>query len=327
MTMRAARVVRDRGPAGLGQGGGAGARRVASRRSPAAVAALRRDLGDELFVRGGGASQLTAGGRRLAAAAAEMLGLMDQARREIARDAAASAALLRVAATRRRRRVGGGAAAGGVHAPRSRTSRWRCERRAGGRAFARSCSTAAPTSTLGPRPGREGAPASTRCRSCATGSSSSRRRATSLAGRRALPASALAGERWLVGPDGAEPATATGRFLARARIGTARRAGVRPSAAAPDAAVAAARASCSPSPTRCATQLRRGGARPARRDAARRSTGSGTRARWRPTGARRGRGRCGGSSRRRRPPRRCWRGDAGMPADRVRPSVYVTLWS
>jgi DNA-binding transcriptional LysR family regulator len=48
-----------------------------------AVAALRRELGDELFVRQGRGIALTAGGRRLAALAAEILGLAEQARRSV----------------------------------------------------------------------------------------------------------------------------------------------------------------------------------------------------------------------------------------------------
>jgi LysR family transcriptional regulator, low CO2-responsive transcriptional regulator len=55
-----------------------------------AVAALRRDLDDPLFVR------LTAGGERLAAAAAEMLGLEDRMRREVS-EATGMHRLLRVA--------------------------------------------------------------------------------------------------------------------------------------------------------------------------------------------------------------------------------------
>jgi DNA-binding transcriptional LysR family regulator len=49
-----------------------------------AVAALRRELGDELFVRNGRGIALTPGGRRLAALASEILGLADQARRSVA---------------------------------------------------------------------------------------------------------------------------------------------------------------------------------------------------------------------------------------------------
>jgi DNA-binding transcriptional LysR family regulator len=63
-----------------------------------AVSALRRDLGDELFVRAGGGLVLTPGGQRLAGAAAEILGIADQARRAV-REARGETALLRVAGT------------------------------------------------------------------------------------------------------------------------------------------------------------------------------------------------------------------------------------
>src|SRR5690349_5578549 len=49
-----------------------------------AVAALRRELGDELFKRDGRGIALTPGGRRLAALATEILGLAEQARRPVA---------------------------------------------------------------------------------------------------------------------------------------------------------------------------------------------------------------------------------------------------
>src|ERR1700736_4665021 len=48
-----------------------------------AVAALRRELGDELFVRDGRGIALTEGGRRLAALGAEILGLAELARRSV----------------------------------------------------------------------------------------------------------------------------------------------------------------------------------------------------------------------------------------------------
>jgi len=62
----------------------------------AAVAALRRDLGDVLFVRTGAGLQLTAGGERVAAAAAEILGLEDRLRREVG-EARGERGLLRLA--------------------------------------------------------------------------------------------------------------------------------------------------------------------------------------------------------------------------------------
>src|SRR3954453_21373636 len=46
-----------------------------------AVSALKKELGDELFVRDGRGIALTPGGRRLAALATEILGLAEQARR------------------------------------------------------------------------------------------------------------------------------------------------------------------------------------------------------------------------------------------------------
>lgn len=60
-----------------------------------AVGALRRELGDELYVRSGGVIELTPGGRRLARAAGEMLGLAEEIRRTV-RDVKPT---IRVAAT------------------------------------------------------------------------------------------------------------------------------------------------------------------------------------------------------------------------------------
>ena len=54
-----------------------------------AVGALRRELGDDLFVREGRGIALTPGGRRLAALASEILGLAEQARRSVQETAGA----------------------------------------------------------------------------------------------------------------------------------------------------------------------------------------------------------------------------------------------
>jgi DNA-binding transcriptional LysR family regulator len=62
----------------------------------AAVAALRRDLGDALFIRAGAGIRLTPGGERLAAAAAEIIGLQDRLRREVS-EARGERGLLRLA--------------------------------------------------------------------------------------------------------------------------------------------------------------------------------------------------------------------------------------
>src|SRR5215471_3345937 len=63
-----------------------------------AVAALRKELGDELFVRNGRGIALTPGGRRLAALAGEILGLAEQARRSV-HEAPGQPRSLQIAAT------------------------------------------------------------------------------------------------------------------------------------------------------------------------------------------------------------------------------------
>src|SRR3984957_3768662 len=63
-----------------------------------AVAALRKELGDELFVRDGRGIAVTAGGRRLAALAAEILSLAEQARRSV-QDAPGQPRLMQIAVT------------------------------------------------------------------------------------------------------------------------------------------------------------------------------------------------------------------------------------
>ncbi|MEZ5121960.1 MAG: LysR family transcriptional regulator [Solirubrobacterales bacterium] len=287
-----------------------------------AVAALRKDLGDELFVRGGGGVQLTAGGRRLAAAAAEMLGLMDQARREI-RAAQGERSLLRVAATS----VVAESVAGlllaafmarqphvevalGVE-PEERFGPILLDRRA--------------DVTLGPRPGREAAPgvdavAFLRYRLVVVAA-----RGHVLAGRRGVSASALAGERWLVGPDGAGPATPVGRFLARARIGTGDVGAFASEAAALNAAAAGQGVMLAVAHT-VRDELRRGAL--VRLDVA----GTPIDGLWYASMLAADRRSPGAWALRRfvttpEANQAMLAGDAGVPADRVRPSTYVTLWS
>jgi len=62
------------------------------------VAALRRELGDVLFIRASGGISLTPGGRRLAAGAAEIVGLAEETRHRV-RQAGSGTAHLRVAST------------------------------------------------------------------------------------------------------------------------------------------------------------------------------------------------------------------------------------
>lgn len=63
-----------------------------------AVAALRKELGDELFVRDGRGIAFTAGGRRLATLAGEILGLAEQARRSV-HDSPGQPRMMQVAVT------------------------------------------------------------------------------------------------------------------------------------------------------------------------------------------------------------------------------------
>lgn len=63
-----------------------------------AVAALRRELGDVLFIRAAGGISLTPGGNRLAAGAAEIVGLAEETRHRV-RQASSGTAHLRVAST------------------------------------------------------------------------------------------------------------------------------------------------------------------------------------------------------------------------------------
>ncbi|MFI1443510.1 LysR family transcriptional regulator [Streptomyces fructofermentans] len=63
-----------------------------------AVGALRRELGDLLFIRASGGIRLTPGGSRLAAGAAEIVGLAEETRHRV-RQASSGTAHLRVAST------------------------------------------------------------------------------------------------------------------------------------------------------------------------------------------------------------------------------------
>jgi DNA-binding transcriptional LysR family regulator len=63
-----------------------------------AVGALRRELGDKLYIRAGGVIELTPGGRRLASAANEILDLAEETRR-VVREAEGARTTVRVVAT------------------------------------------------------------------------------------------------------------------------------------------------------------------------------------------------------------------------------------
>ena len=179
------------------------------------MGALRRDLGDALYRRAGNGLVLTPGGQRLAGAAAEILGLADQARRAVA-EAQGAAALLRVAVTPPiseyvagplleafTRRMPDVEVVVRVEPPRALAGVL------GGRLA---------DVALGPRPAAEAGAALEskpflRYRRVVVAGPRHR-----LAEGRGLPAPALAGEPWLVGPAGAEEGTDVGRFLAAHRM-------------------------------------------------------------------------------------------------------------
>lgn len=164
-----------------------------------AVAALRRDLGDALFVRAGGSLRLTPGGQRLAAAAAELIGLEERLRREVG-EARGERGLLRLAVS--------AAVAEYVSAPLldAFTRRWPtlevAQEVASPDDFGTLLADRRADIALGPAPdplpGVEAVPF---LRYKLVVVAGPRHR---LAGAEAAPLQALAGERWLVGPANAE---------------------------------------------------------------------------------------------------------------------------
>jgi len=179
-----------------------------------AVAALRRELGDELFVREGRGIALTPGGRRLAALASEILGLAEQARRSVQDSPGATRRMLVVATSLVAEHV----------APLIEAFTARDEgleiavEVVPGAAFGDLLEHRRADIALGPHPGPElsarvaSAPF-LRCRliiAAAPGHP--------LARARGIAPSALAAERWLVGEPDLDPSTTTGLFLARHAI-------------------------------------------------------------------------------------------------------------
>ena len=201
-----------------------------------AVAALRRELGDELYVRKGSGVALTPGGVRLAAAAAEILGLADEARRAV-REARGEGAQLRVAVTSE---VAEHVAPALLEAFTRRAPRTEVAVQVEpAAAFAQLLTDRLADVTLGPRPpgdpgGLESVPF-LRYRLAVLAAP-----AHPLAGRRGIAPEALARERWLVGPSGAGPGTLAGDLLARRRLTSAEVLAF-PSHAAAAAAAAAGR--------------------------------------------------------------------------------------
>jgi DNA-binding transcriptional LysR family regulator len=179
-----------------------------------AVKALRLDLGDDLFVRGAGGIVLTPGGQRLAGAAAEIVGIADQARRAV-RESRGEAPLLRIVAT--------GTVSEHVVAPlidafQRRTPHIEVSVEVEpASSFAALLADRRADVALGPRPAADGgrleAVPFLRYKLIVVAGREHR-----LSGAHGLAPGALGGERWLVGPSGAEPDTPVGAFLARHRI-------------------------------------------------------------------------------------------------------------
>jgi LysR family transcriptional regulator, low CO2-responsive transcriptional regulator len=173
-----------------------------------AVSALRKELGDELFVRNGRGIALTEGGRRLAALASEILGLAEQARRS-------------VASSERRIQVVATSLVAEHIAPLIELFTDREEgvevavEALPGSDFADALEHRRADVALGPSPGTERIASAPflRCRLIILAAPGH-----ALAGRRAVAPSALAGERWLLGQPDVDPTTGTGLFLARSGL-------------------------------------------------------------------------------------------------------------
>jgi DNA-binding transcriptional LysR family regulator len=180
-----------------------------------AVAALRKELGDELFVREGRGIALTPGGRRLAALASEILGLAEQARRSV--QESESRRLQVVATSAVAEHVGPL-----IDAFTARDDGLEIAvETAPGASFPELLEHRRADLALGPHPGVEhsGTIASApflRCRLIVVAAPDHR-----LAGVSGVAPSALSDERWLVGEPELDPTTATGLFFARSGLAPA----------------------------------------------------------------------------------------------------------
>jgi LysR family transcriptional regulator, low CO2-responsive transcriptional regulator len=172
-----------------------------------AVAALRRELGDELFVRDGRGIALTAGGRRLAALAGEILALAEQARRSV-KD---SPGRIQVVATD----VVAEHVGPLIEAFTARDESVEVAiETAPGASFADRLEHRHADIALGPGPGPEATSIASvpflRCRLIIVAAPGHR-----LAEERDIAPAALASERWLVASPEIDPTTMTGLFFAR----------------------------------------------------------------------------------------------------------------
>ena len=180
-----------------------------------AVGALRRELGDDLYVRRGGVIELTPGGRRLASAAGDILDLADGAMRAV-RDADAAEAPLRVAVTAS---VGELAAQPLLDAFVRRHPGIEIDLKvARGGSFTRLLAEGQADVTLGPRVRRDDPPAIESEPFLRYNLVVVAAPGHALAKSHAVPPASLVGTPWLLGPSGTDPSTAIGAFLSRQAI-------------------------------------------------------------------------------------------------------------
>jgi len=179
-----------------------------------AVGALRRELGDDLFVRSGRGIALTAGGRRLAALASEILGLAEQARRSVP-DGPGQARRVQVATTD----VVGEHIGPLIDAFGARDENVEIAvEAAAGASFADLLEHRRADITLGPHPGLDRAATIAsvpflRCRRVVVAAPTH-----PLAGRRGIAPSELGAQRWLVGPPDVDPSIGVGHFWERSGL-------------------------------------------------------------------------------------------------------------
>jgi DNA-binding transcriptional LysR family regulator len=179
-----------------------------------AVAALRKELGDELFVRSGRGIALTPGGRRLAALATEILGLAEQARRSVP-DGDGQPRLMQVAVTS----VVAEHISPLVEAFTARESGLDVAiESVPGAAIADLLEHRRADIALGPAPAPDKAATIAsvpflRCRLIVVAAPGHPQ-----AGRRDIAPAALADQRWLLGPPELDPTTGAGLLFARAGI-------------------------------------------------------------------------------------------------------------
>ena len=176
-----------------------------------AVSALRKELGDDLFVRSGRGIALTAGGRRLAALASEILGLAEQARRSVP-DGPGRVRRVQVVTTD----VVGEHIGPLIDAFGARDENLEIALEAApGASFADLLEHRRADIVLGPHPGLDRAATIAsvpflRCRLVVVAAPTH-----PLAGRRGIAPSELGGQRWLVGPPDVDPSLGVGHYWER----------------------------------------------------------------------------------------------------------------